>query len=292
MSDNLFNQSASQEEDYIKTNNNNGYIDLISVIITNNSEKLNLLIAQGADVNAANEHGITPLMIASAAGNLELMSILIAAGADVNAVDEEGITPLMLAVEPRLLKLAFAADGRTLEIYTDFAGLMKSAAGDPSDIDGSNINQFLPINIILGSDANIIYGDSTDNTLYATSIGSNILTGNGGKDIFVINERYNSIYNHTTNHYMGELDIITDFNPHPAGEKIDISAFKHVTSLNDLTIKLGLFDDLASTLFNIYNPSDYSKFNSIILIGFSGKLAESNFILYGEPIVGGAGGEW
>ena len=52
-----------------------------------------LLIAEGADVNAKNVDGWTPLHSA-AAGRKEIAELLIANGADVNAKDDKGRTPL------------------------------------------------------------------------------------------------------------------------------------------------------------------------------------------------------
>jgi ankyrin repeat protein len=40
---------------------------------------------------------MTPLHFAADRGHIEIVNILIANGADVNAVDEEGQTPLMIA---------------------------------------------------------------------------------------------------------------------------------------------------------------------------------------------------
>ena len=52
-----------------------------------------LLLAHGADVNVKMEGGITPLHIAYAVGNKEIIGLLIASGADVNAKMEGGLIP-------------------------------------------------------------------------------------------------------------------------------------------------------------------------------------------------------
>jgi ankyrin repeat protein len=58
-----------------------------------------LLIAKRADVNAKNKHGETPLWEAAARGNLEFLELLIANGADVNVKDDcLGDTPLHKAI--------------------------------------------------------------------------------------------------------------------------------------------------------------------------------------------------
>ena len=56
-----------------------------------------LLIANGADVNASDEFGRTALMIASKQGHFETVSLLIKNNADVNAVDHNGWTALKWA---------------------------------------------------------------------------------------------------------------------------------------------------------------------------------------------------
>lgn len=58
-------------------------------------EKINQLIAQGADVNSVESSGRTPLMRASFnLGNLEIVRALIEAGADVNRQNAQGDTAL------------------------------------------------------------------------------------------------------------------------------------------------------------------------------------------------------
>jgi ankyrin repeat protein len=57
-----------------------------------------LLIAAGADVNAADLDGQTPLMKAALRGWAEVLEALLAAGADVDAADEEGATALIRAL--------------------------------------------------------------------------------------------------------------------------------------------------------------------------------------------------
>jgi len=61
------------------------------------SQVAELLIAEGADVNAKNVVGQTPLHCAAMAGHKEIIELLIAAGADVNAKTKRGDTPLDLA---------------------------------------------------------------------------------------------------------------------------------------------------------------------------------------------------
>jgi|ETN07SMinimDraft_1059922.scaffolds.fasta_scaffold144623_1 ankyrin repeat protein len=66
-------------------------------IIHRHKEIVELLIAEGADVNKGNLHRATPLHIA-AGGRKETAELLIAAGANVNARMDGGGTPLDTAI--------------------------------------------------------------------------------------------------------------------------------------------------------------------------------------------------
>lgn len=65
-------------------------IDLIS---------LNVLLAEGANIDSVDQKGNTPLMIAAKVGNPRIIKILFAHNPDVNIKNIEGNTALMIASE-------------------------------------------------------------------------------------------------------------------------------------------------------------------------------------------------
>ena len=89
---------------------------LHGVVDYGNEEIVALLIAEGADVNAKDKYESTPLHIAATMSRKEIIKLLIAKGADMNAKNDEGRTPLDEAVEwdkPEIADLLRKHGGKT-----------------------------------------------------------------------------------------------------------------------------------------------------------------------------------
>jgi ankyrin repeat protein len=77
-----------------------GFTPLHWASISGHKEAVELLIDNGADVNAMRGGGGTPLSYAASWGHEEIVELLIANGADVNVKDAFSETPLDVATHP------------------------------------------------------------------------------------------------------------------------------------------------------------------------------------------------
>ncbi len=75
-----------------------GFTPLHYAALHGHKEVAEVLMANGADVNARDSSGQTPLHFAVAGGRKEIAGLLVSKGADVNARNNSGETPLHLAV--------------------------------------------------------------------------------------------------------------------------------------------------------------------------------------------------
>ena len=110
---------------------------LLVAALRQNTEAVDVLLANGADPNVADARGVSPLLVAAALGDVTTATSLVGRGANVNGADVDGRTPLMLAssspvrVDPRFIALllennASAAKrdraGRTALMYAAWGG--------------------------------------------------------------------------------------------------------------------------------------------------------------------------
>lgn len=74
-----------------------GETAMMHAVRKGHKETFEMLIAKGADVNLKNNKEFTAMMLAAAAGHKDFVETLIAKGGDVNAEGAEGVTALMVA---------------------------------------------------------------------------------------------------------------------------------------------------------------------------------------------------
>ena len=97
------------------------------------------LIATGASANTANRYGATPLGEAAKAANVEIVSLLLKSGAEVDAANADGETALMLAARTGNTAVASAliaagADVNAREAWRDQTALMWAAESAQGDM--------------------------------------------------------------------------------------------------------------------------------------------------------------
>jgi uncharacterized protein len=101
------------------------------VVIEEDIEQLESLIAIGVDVNATDDEGSTALMIACELGNGdEIAKILIANGADIDRKDHDGLSPVEAAIYNKQFTVArlLIESGCDLSVEQEGLGLMHAAA--------------------------------------------------------------------------------------------------------------------------------------------------------------------
>jgi ankyrin repeat protein len=93
----------------------NGRTALMSACFNGNARIVKALLGYGADVNIADSRGITALMDAVLFGNDEIVRLLITAGADVNAADKANVRVLAKAKKAgheKIIKLLEASGAK------------------------------------------------------------------------------------------------------------------------------------------------------------------------------------
>jgi ankyrin repeat protein len=70
---------------------------LIEAVSMGDTEEVQTLLVQGADLNATDNDGLTALMWAAKHCHIDIVQLLLAKGADVNAKDNKGGTALIAA---------------------------------------------------------------------------------------------------------------------------------------------------------------------------------------------------
>jgi ankyrin repeat protein len=120
---------------------------LLEAVLLGDKDKMELLIAKGANVNARykDKYGKTMLNVAAESARTEMAELLIAQGADINATDDSGNTPLHSTKSSEMAELLIAKgadanaknnDGSTplsvakMANNIELAALLETHAGD------------------------------------------------------------------------------------------------------------------------------------------------------------------
>lgn len=116
-----------------------GTTALLWAAYQSDAEMVTKLLQAGADPNAANSFGVTPLIQASRTGDAPVIEALLAGGADVAVSHPTGETPLMAAsrsghVDAVSMLLAHGSDPNATESLEDQTALMWAAAEGHLDV--------------------------------------------------------------------------------------------------------------------------------------------------------------
>ena len=97
----------------INAKNKNGLTALHYAVYHHQKDIISMLISKGANVNSrGNVRGSTPLMLAAEKGNVKLIELLLENGAKINAVDQFEETALARAYRMEKLKAATLLESR------------------------------------------------------------------------------------------------------------------------------------------------------------------------------------
>ncbi|MFC7679983.1 ankyrin repeat domain-containing protein [Paenibacillus sp. GCM10028914] len=146
--------------------------ELLSVTEQGNKDKINNLLADGADINTRDSSGRTPAMIAVHTKQLDTFKLLIEQGADINIRDNRTDNPLLYAGAEGMLdfvKVAVAA-GADTTVTNRFGGTALIPAADRGHVE-------IVRELLTTSDVNIDHV----NNLGWTALLEAVILGDGGK---------------------------------------------------------------------------------------------------------------
>jgi ankyrin repeat protein len=89
----------------VNAKHNKDHTPLHFAVRTGKKEVVKLLLTNGARINTKDEWGYTPLHWAARKGNLEVLEMLLANGADINTKNNDGLSPLEHAAREKHQKI-------------------------------------------------------------------------------------------------------------------------------------------------------------------------------------------
>jgi len=117
--------------------------ELIAAARDGRLEMVEVLLAEGAEVNAKNGNGKTGLMSAAYFGNERVVSLLLAAGADVNAKDNNDSTALIAGAYSGNLNVV-------LSLLAEGADVNASSKSGASSLKNADTRGYAQISKVLG----------------------------------------------------------------------------------------------------------------------------------------------
>jgi len=127
-----------------------GMTPLIAAATAGHADVVDVLLAAGADVNAADARGRTPLIVAVGAGDRVSAGLILARGAHVGAVDDAGRSASDIARENGRYDLVelissrarpLMADAQSSPVETNALPLSSASRHMPPDVDGTGAEQ-------------------------------------------------------------------------------------------------------------------------------------------------------
>lgn len=114
-----------------------GRTPLMEAIVQFRYDMVDYLLAEGADVNIADNHKTTPLHVCASYGNLTCLKTMLARGANQNAQDERGRTSLYFAITGNHKEVVFylIENGCNINIYDSNFGSPLQKALTMSNLD-------------------------------------------------------------------------------------------------------------------------------------------------------------
>jgi uncharacterized protein len=104
-----------------------GHTPLMRGALDGNTERVQELIHQGADINQRDDYGRTALMFAVVNNHYETMKVLLESGADVNVKSNKGGTALMLAASAGDLSMVQALLDKGADLHARLSETNESA---------------------------------------------------------------------------------------------------------------------------------------------------------------------
>ena len=223
-----------------------------------NKKIFDLIMAMRPNINVKNTFGKTPLHISCFNGHLDAINILIKNGAELNAKTSNGFTPLMMAVQFK------DSESNKLNPMNDFrlssvAIMIKSLIRSGADINSVNNDNETVLHIIIKKGKTSIHLSSITRMLMEYGVDVNIKDINGITALELTSKKLKK-YNNNDNNDNNDDNVDNIDNIDNVKEKFTVKERK-IKSLKDREIEL---KEIQTMLFNQIIRSNRDKYSSYI----------------------------